>query len=115
MKKILKIGGNDIAFECKAATPFYYKSEFRHDYFADMIKLAKSLKDAEDLDKLSYEDLDHVDLTVISHIAWACAKSADKDIKPFMDWIEDNPEFSIFDHGIEISQMAIDSMTTKKK
>ena len=115
MRKILNIGGNDVAFESNAATPIFYKSEFKSDYFVDMMRLSKAMQDAKDIKQLSYEDLDHVDLNVLSQFAWACAKSADRNIKPYLDWLIDNPDFDIFDHGTEIVSLINQNSIPKKK
>lgn len=116
MRKILTIGGNDVAFESAAVTPYFYKSEFGRDYFSDMIKMSKALQDVDKLDQLSYDDLEHVDLNVISQLAWACAKTADRNnTKPYLDWLIENPDFNMFEHGAEIAQLVVTGMQAKKK
>ena len=117
MRKILTIGGNDIAFECNAATPFIYKAEFRKDFFGELIKFSKALGGKQlDLDDLSYEDIDHANFNIYAQMAWACAKSADqKNTKPFLDWLNENPEFNLIEHGGIIAELVINYMNTKKK
>ena len=116
MKKTLNIGSNDVAFECTSVTPIFYKNEFRKDFFADLIKLAKALNGADDFTKLTYEDLDKVDFDVIGRMAWACSKTADTSNTPsYMEWLVENPDFSVFTHGIQIAELVMLGLSPKKK
>ena len=115
MKKILNIGGNDVAFECNAVTSILYKQEFNKDYFAEMMKLV-SLQDAfNDPKKLKAEDFEKMDFDVITRLAWACAKTADRNTKSFIDWLYDNPEFNFAVHGLEVTELVLKNLETKKK
>ena len=115
MRRILNIGGNDVAFECNAVTSILYKQEFSKNYFAEIMKLNKVAGVLQDLTKATDDELDSVDFDVITRLAWACAKTADRNTKSFMDWIFDNPEFNINDHGTVIVELIQSNFETKKK
>lgn len=116
MRKILNIGGNDVVFECNAVTPILYKAEFHKDYMADMMKLGSAMEVLKDIKKASKWDFDDMDFDVFSRLAWACAKTADKDnTKGYLDWLWDNTEFSIMEHGADIAELAAKNWETKKK
>lgn len=115
MKKTLAIGGNDVTFECNAVTPVFYKTEFKHDFFADLIIMSKAMNSL-DLKEISYEDLEHADFDVLSRLAFACFKTANPKTKNnYMEWLVENPEFSVLEHGQEIAELIISGLQPKKK
>ena len=115
MKKTLTIGGNDVTFECNAVTPVFYKTEFKHDFFADLMIMSKAMQ-SFDLKEMSYDDLEHADFEVLSRLAFACFKTANPKTKNnYMEWLMANPEFSITDHGQEIAELIISGLEPKKK
>lgn len=115
MKKTLNIGGKDVTFECNAVTPFLYKTEFKSDFFADLIKASKAMPSG-DLTSMSYEDLEHTDFDVLGRLAFACFMTANmKTSKNYMGWLIDNPEFSIFEHGTELVDLITSGLDPKKK
>ena len=115
MRKILTIGGNDVAFECNAVTSFLYKQEFGKNYFGEMLKLGKISDVMTNLNKISNEELENIDFDVIPRLAWACAKTADEqNTNSFMDWIRENKEFNITEHGTAIIELVQRNFETKK-
>ena len=115
MRRILNIGGNDVAFECNAVTSILYKQEFGKNYFAEIMKLNKVAGVLQDLTKATDDELDSVDFDVITRLAWACAKTANRNTKSFLDWLYDNPEFNIAAHGPIIAELIQSNFDTKKK
>lgn len=115
MKKILNIGGNDVAFECNAVTPFYYKQQFGREFYSDLLKMAKGISGINDFDKASWDDMEHLDFSVISNFAWACAKTADEKINTPLEWLKENKEFDVLSDGIEIAELVMNNIQTKKK
>lgn len=114
MKKILNIGGNDVAFECNAVTSILYKNEFNKNYFGEMLKLTKVMDTLENPTEASNEELDNIDIDVISRLAWACAKTADKNTQSYIDWLYENKDFNIMEHGMVITDLIIKNFETKK-
>ena len=114
MRRVLNIGGNDVAFECNAVTSILYKQEFGKNYFGEIMKLNKVAEVLSDITKASNEELDTVDFDVITRLAWACAKTADRNTKSFLDWLYDNAEFNIAEHGQIIAELIQGNFDTKK-
>ena len=115
MRKILNIGGNDVAFECNAVTSILYKNEFNKNYFGEMLKLTKAIDTLQNPKDASNEDLENVDIDVISRLAWACAKTADRETKSYIDWLYENKDFNIMDHGTKVADLIYKNFETKKK
>lgn len=100
-----------MVFEHTARTPFFYKNAFGGDYFGDMIAIGAAF-DGADFDPVKVRG---VDFTVLTQIAWACAYTADRTTPDFEEWLDTVPEFNIFEHGVEIMNMSLGAMNTKKK
>lgn len=114
MRKTLKINDKEITFENNALTPFYYKSEFKSDFFGDIISMGDL--SGIDTEKLSAKDLKGLDFNIFTQMAWACAKTADEDnTGDFFSWLRENKDFNVFTHGVEIMTFITESMDTKKK
>ena len=79
------------------------------------MKLNKVAEVLGDLKKASNEDLENVDFDVITRLAWACAKTADRNTKSFLDWLYDNSEFNLAEHGAIIAELIQGNFDTKKK
>lgn len=116
MKKILNVGGKEIVFESNGLTGLIYNQAFKTDYFGDLIKAGKSMAGfSGDFNAIKYEDIEKLDSTIIIKLGWACARTANKEIKPMFEWMEENPEFNPFTHGMEVMQLIQASMDSKKK
>ncbi len=70
-KKKIKIMGSAIA-------PFYYKQAFGSSLTGDLIKLGEVENDITKIDDVS-----------ILQMIWAMAKAVDRNISPFIDWLEE--------------------------
>lgn len=114
MRKIVNIDGKDVKLVSNGATPILYKQEFGTDFFADLVKLIKS-SDSTELTELSYEQLNHMDLTVFYRIIYIFARSGNNDINSMVDWLEEFDEFPIFDYLEEIMEMVQQLLSREKK
>lgn len=109
MLKVVNLpDGKQLELRSSAATAILYKNQFGTDFFADMIKLAKTFttiqatsedgddkEDDLDLSKMSYEDLDHLDMTTLYQVTWAFAKNADDKIGDLVSWLGGFDEFPL--------------------
>lgn len=77
MERMIKIDGRDVRLKCTAGTLITYRQYFGTEYMDDRKECGKSVKG-----------------TVAYKFVWACAKTADPDILPPVDWLE---SFSAFD------------------
>lgn len=104
MLKIVDLpDGKQISLRSSAATAILYKNQFGTDFFADMIMLAKTFGaiqgtgDGDDFDmaKLSYDDLQHLDMTTLYKVTWAFAKNADNSVGDLESWLGQFDEFPL--------------------
>ena len=77
MERLIKIDGRDVRLKCTVRTLFTYRQYFGTEYMDDRKECGKSVKG-----------------TVAYKLVWACAKTADPDILPPVEWLE---SFSAFD------------------
>lgn len=120
MRKTINIDGRDVKLVSHGATPILYKMEFGTDFFADLITVLKSLggisgDGAMDLDKVTYEQLNNLDITVFYQLVYILAKSGNKEIDSMFDWLSDFDEFPILDFLPDIIEMFQQLLTRKKK
>lgn len=95
--------GKQLSLRSSAATAILYKNQFGSDFFADMIMLAKTFgaiqdtsdSDEFDMSELSYEDLNHLDMTTLYKVTWAFAKNADSSIGDLTTWLGQFDEFPL--------------------
>src|SRR5699024_1214442 len=71
--------------------------------------------DKLDFNDLSPEDLDYIDFEVFYNIAWALAKTADRNIPDPITWLDGFDTFPIFEIIPEIQDMITSSIDAKKK
>lgn len=84
MEKILRLEETsgkikEIPLRSTAASLIHYKSQFHRDGLADMTKLAE----------IDVDNLDGLDLEVFYNFLWCFAYSANKQIKPPLEFLED--------------------------
>lgn len=131
MEKTIKIDGKGVRLASNASTPLRYKMQFKKDYFAELLKLAKvfNVKKLEkeevdddekgtmdiDLSQISFEDLDYLDFEVLYNFVWILAKTADKSIPEPLEWLDTFDEFPIVDIFPEVTGLLQSSLKTKKK
>uniref|UniRef100_UPI00359C4C02 hypothetical protein n=1 Tax=Lactococcus garvieae TaxID=1363 RepID=UPI00359C4C02 len=119
MEKTIEIDGGKIKLASNAATPLRYKMQFHTDYFADLMKLAKSLDtgaDGEfDLSKITWESLAVLDLTLLYNFVWIYAKTADPTIPEPLEWLDSLESLPIGAFSEELQDLISHSIQTKKK
>ena len=116
MRKNLTIGGQSVVFECNAVTPIFYKAEFGKDYMAEMLKLSTAMNVLTDPKNAKPEEFDKLDFDVFSRLSWACAKTADRDHTPnYEDWLYENKDFTVMEHGMAVMELIQKNFETKKK
>lgn len=96
MQKIINIDGQEVKLATNASTPFKYKKEFQSDFFADLVRMAKTVGDkSTQLGNISWEDVDHLNFDVIYQIIYILAKTGNPQIDPMEKWLERFDEFPL--------------------
>ena len=95
MEAIIYIGNEEVRLKANAITAIHYKNQFKSDILKDtlnalggieaVLKL-QSLEGAEDYKKLQLI-LDEIDTVLIYQFVWAWAKTSDRNIEPFYEWL----------------------------
>lgn len=122
MEKTIYIDDKPVRLRSTAALPKLYKAQFRRDYFADLLKLAKATGSNSKggtnklvLSQMSFENLDHFDMEMIYDIVWTMAKSADRSIPDPIEWLDSFETFPIGEVMPEIQDMMTSSVSQSKK
>lgn len=136
MEKTLIIDGREVTFKSTAATSLRYKAQFHRDFLIDVLNLDKAFdKDKkekknkrnknkhydknknntnEDID-LEDINLEKLDFELIYNIIWVLAKTADKSIPAPLAWYDSFDEFDVFDVFLELQDLILKSISSKKK
>lgn len=124
MEKTITIDGQKVRLKSTAATIYRYKQQFKKDYFADLLKLAKvfdtdgnTAENAEsiNLEDLSWDQIDHLDMEVLFNFVWVLAKSADNTIPEPLEWLDQFDTFPIKEIFPEITGLLASSIQSVKK
>lgn len=101
MKKIIKIGENQISLVSNAATSLRYKSTFGKDLLKEMAKLDK----VEDIDKIDAVDM----LQRLAYIMnlQAGGKAAEANETDFVNWLEQFEESDFQDTETIVEILAV--------
>lgn len=108
MEKIIKIGNKEVALKTTGATLLRYKMQFGKDLLTEMIKLDKCYKD-------EVFDLERLDFELFYNITWIMAKTANPNIKPPMEWLDEFEEFPLLEILPDITEMLAALMKTNGK
>lgn len=115
MKKTLTIGKKKVTFESNALTPIIFEEEFNADLFGTLVKIGEAFG-GKDINLQNLGELRNVNFNDFTRMAYACAKSFDEDnTPPFRQWLQENSEYNVFEHGMEVMNLLTDSMNTEKK
>lgn len=122
MKRTIDIGGRRVVLESNAVTPMLYKQQFGSDFYKDLFKLAKVFDGKTDgvlsLSALSWDDLEHLDISGIYNIAWAAAKTESMTsgvaVPEPLEWLAGFEDFPITVFS-DIMDLVAESMNAKKK
>lgn len=99
MEKTINFAGQDVRFRVSMKTLLIYKAQTGREYLADTQKLSGIVvKDkrgniVKDVDGNPKIDLSVLDTEMLCGIAWAMAKTADSNVPPMYDWVDQFDEF----------------------
>jgi hypothetical protein len=105
MEKILTIDGRQVRFKSTGAFLLRYKAQFGRDALQDIFKL----QDAVD-SKNRIKNISALDLEVLYDLAWTLAKTADPNIPPPLEWLDEFSEFPLMDIIPEIIDLIFSSL-----
>lgn len=94
MEKALVIGGKPVRFKATAATLIRYKSEIGREFLADCALLERFVTINED-GETKIKNVEALNLDVVYGIAWAMAKTADREVPDMLTWLDDFEEFDV--------------------
>ncbi|TCJ01575.1 hypothetical protein [Cytobacillus praedii] len=120
MEKTIIIDGKEVRLKSTAGTPMRYKAQFGKDYLGEVMKLYQiaqkiGLKPEGLSEEQSLKLLESIDFEVFYNIVWVLAKTANKEIKPPLDWLDEFEEFPLVDILPEIQDLIASTIQTKKK
>lgn len=96
METVIYVGNQRINLKANAITAIHYKNQFKSDILKDTLNALggveailtlETLEGADDYKKLQ-TILEEIDTVLIYQFTWAWAKTADKNISPFFEWLE---------------------------
>lgn len=94
LKKIINVGGKEVAFRSSATIPRLYRAKFKRDIFKDLAKLEKSYEGAQ----AEGEEFAIDDLEIFENVAYIMAYHADHTIPADIDeWLDQFDMFSIYE------------------
>lgn len=95
MESTINIGDDKVRLKANAITAIHYKNQFKSDILKDtlnaiggvesILKL-QSLEGKDDYKKLQVV-LDQIDTVLIYQFVWVWAKTADRNIESFYEWL----------------------------
>lgn len=94
MEKTLVIDGKPVRFKATAATLIRYKSAIGREFLADCARLEQFVTIGED-GQTKIRNVEAMNLDVAYGIAWAMAKTADKEIPDMLTWLDEFDEFDV--------------------
>ena len=106
MEKIVDIGGKEVRLKASAMTPVIYRNAFGRDIF-------KAQGSIFTLASKKLKDLANVDSVGVMEIVWAMAKTADRSLPGFEDWLETLEAFPILDVFNETVDLLMQNMTVR--
>ena len=94
LKKVINVGGKEVAFRSSATVPRLYRAKFKRDIFKDLAKLESSYKGSkEDGEEFAIDDLE-----IFENVAYIMAYHADHTIPANIDdWLDQFEMFSIYE------------------
>lgn len=107
MEKILTIDGRQVKFKSTGAFLLRYKAQFGRDALQDIFRLQGAV-DANG----NIIDASAVDLEIIYDLVWTLAKTADPEIPPPLDWLDEFSEFPLMEIVPEIIEMIFSCLSS---
>lgn len=115
MEKILNIDGRQVKFKSTGAFLLRYKQQFKREALKDIYKLQESIIEKRDKDGNKVQELvniDALDLEVFYDLAWTLAKTADPNILPPIEWLDEFGEFPLLDIIPELIDLIFSCITS---
>ena len=107
MEKVLTIDGRQVKFKSTGAFLLRYKAQFGRDALQDLFRLQSAVDS-----KGNIKDASALDLEVIYNLVWTLAKTADPNIPPPLEWLDEFSEFPLRDIVPKVIDMIFASMGT---
>ncbi len=107
MEKILTIDGRQVKFKSTGAFLLRYKAQFGRDAIQDILRLQSAIDNKDQI-----KNIDTLDLEVFYNLIWTLAKTADPNIPPPMEWLDEFSEFPLMDIIPEIVDMIFSCLTS---
>ncbi|WP_410496803.1 hypothetical protein QTL86_06355 [Cellulosilyticum sp. ST5] len=108
MEKSIKIADKLVALKTTGATLLRYKMQFGKDLLTELIKLEDAYKKGE-------FKTDKIDFELFFNILWIMAKTANPDIKPPVEWLDEFEEFPVLEILPKVIEMLSNLIGTAKK
>lgn len=96
--RIVKFGEKEVKIMGTPMTAYHYKQAFGQSFSGDFI----SLQNIE-TDNSAFDDINMLQMV------WAMAKTCDKDIKPFVNWLADLESLNLGDILDDITEEAMNA------
>lgn len=103
MEKTINFSGQDVRFRASMRTLLIYKAQTGREYLADVQKLSNIVVKGKDgkpvigKDKKPQINLAALDTEMLCAVAWAMARTADKNVPPMDDWLDGFEEFPMLE------------------
>ncbi|WP_203264873.1 hypothetical protein [Streptococcus uberis] len=106
MLKTIHLDGKEVQLRATAATPLFYKAQFKRDFFQDLSMMANEKGEV---------DKKNIDITIFYNLFWVFAKNADRMIKEPIEYFSEFETFPIDVVAPVIKELLENSFQTKKK
>lgn len=107
MEKIINIGGKEVKMASTAGTLYRYRTQFKKDFLKDLAYLDSSFKELKKKkDNNEYAEFNILQLETFEQMAWAMAKTANSNVPPIEQWLDEFETFSIYKVLPELLELA---------
>lgn len=111
VEKVLNISGHEVRLKSTAGTLRHYRNNFGRDMLKDVARLQEKMQKVN----TAMEQFEVIDLGIFENIAWAMAKTANPNIKPIDEWLDDFETFAITKILPEITTLLAENMKTENQ
>lgn len=116
MEKTLEFGGKNVTFKSNMKTLLIYKAQTGREYLSDVVNLGEIVKYDDKGNVLKGEcNLAALNTELLCTVAWAMARTADKNVPELYDWLDEFDEFPIMTVLNELMPMITKSIKADKK
>lgn len=124
MESIVQMGNEKVRLKANAFTAHHYKNHFKSDILKDTLNAlggVSAIMELQNLEKASdYKKLemmiDKFDTVIIQQLVWSFAKTDDRKLIPFYEWLEkvDFPPISDIISEDGFVELLVGNITRKK-